>query len=154
MSRSVSVMITACWSPLMMAQKTQVAGISREPTVPGGWRRGQARDAKRPAASGCDLEPDAGADGLTEEPPPLRELVDQLEPAATLVVSAYLTPVRQTGAAVVDDVDVDNHPAACDRDRDPLGVAGVLDRVGHQFAGQQLGVVRGGVPGQRIPDEP
>ena len=80
-----------------------------------------------PAASRRDLEPDAGADGLAEEPPPLRYLVDQLEPAATLVVTTHLAPVREAGPAVVYDVDVDHHPAAGDRDRDPLGVAGVLE---------------------------
>src|SRR5438874_7552420 len=82
-------MVTAGVSPRMMAQKAQVAGISREPTaVPGPVPSIPNGPALRPRAGSCaparsvlrrELEPDAGASRLAEESPALGDLVDELK---------------------------------------------------------------------------
>src|SRR5437867_4176573 len=133
-------MVTAGVSPRMMAQKAQVAGISGELTVVPGpvpiLPNGPAsRPRHRPSASPRgsvlwrELEPDAGAGPLAEEPPALRDLVDELEAAAALVLPGGLPPVREPAPAVVDDVHVHHRSAAHRRDRHPAGVGGVLNRV-------------------------
>src|ERR1043165_5442392 len=107
-------MVTAGGSPRMMAQKAQVAGISREPTaVPGPVPNIPNGPALRPRAGHCaprarsvlrrELEPDAGAGPLAEESPALSDLVDKLEAAAALVLPGGRTPVREPAPAVVDD---------------------------------------------------
>src|SRR5712692_10994306 len=114
--------------------------------------------AARPhtAVSGSegDLEPDAGAGLLALESPALRDLVDELEPASALVLPVGFAPVREPDLAVVDDVDVHDRAAAHHRDGDPGGVGGVLHRVRHELTGEQLGLERGGVAGQGVPDKP
>src|SRR6266566_243292 len=158
-------MVTTGISPRMMAQKTQVAGISREPTVAEGpvlnspERAWLLAPASGPAPGGRsalrrELEPYAGADPLAEEAPALRDLVDELEAAAALVLPGGLTPVRKPAPAVVDDVHVHHRSAAHHRDRHPARVGGVLNRVRDELAGQQLGIERGRVAVQRLPDEP
>src|SRR5712691_9608219 len=101
-----------------------------------------------------DLEPDAGAGPLAEEPPALRDLVDQLEPAAVLILPGSLAPVREPAPAVVDHVHVHYRAAAHHRDGHPVGIGGVLDRVRHELTGQQLSVETGGAAVQGVPDEP
>jgi hypothetical protein len=62
--------------------------------------------------------------------------------------------VREPDLAVVDDVDVHDRAAAHHRHGDPGGVGGVLHRVRHELTSEQLGLERGGVVGQGVPDEP
>src|SRR6185437_13838463 len=137
-------MVTAGVSPRMMAQKTQVAGISREPTavpgpvpdIPNGpalrTRAGHCAPAR--SVLGRELEPDTGAGPLTEESPALGDLVDELKAAAALVLPGGLTPVREPAPAVVDHVHVHHRGPAHHRDRHPAGVVGVLDHVRDEFA--------------------
>jgi hypothetical protein len=68
-------------------------------------------------------------------------------------VPVGFAPVRQAGAAVVDDVHVHDQAAAYHRHRHPRGIGGVLDRVGHQLAHQQLGVAAGRMAGQDVPEK-
>jgi len=90
---------------------------------------------------------------LAEEAPAVRDLVDQLEPASVLVVPAGLSPQRQAGPAVIDDVYVHDRAAPSHGDGHAGGSGGVLDRVGDELAGEQLGIERGWMAGQDVPDE-
>src|SRR5580698_6733313 len=127
------MMITAVASPLMMAQKAHVAGIRREPTVDLLSLRPLLRR---------ELEPHAGAGRLAQEAPTLRDLVDELEPASVLVMPLRFPPVRQPGLPVIDDVHVHDRTAVGHRDGHPGGIGRVLDRVRHEFTGQQLSIHR------------
>ena len=62
-------------------------------------------------------------------------------------------PVRQPGPPVIADIHVHDRTAAGHGDGHPGGIGGVLDRVRHEFTGQQLSIHRGGVIGQGVPDE-
>src|SRR5206468_12788312 len=87
-----------------------------------------------------EIEPDTGACPLAKESPALGDLVDELKAAAALVLPGGLTPVREPALAVVDHVHVHHRAPARHRDRHPAGVAGMLDHVRDEFAGQQLGI--------------
>src|SRR5271165_6940137 len=144
-------MITASVSPLMMAQKAHVAGISREhiAPVPGISSTGTGRRSRR-----AELEPDAGAGPFAQESPALRNLVDQQEAASALVLAARFAPVREPGPVVIDDVHVYDRAAAHHRDGHPGGADRMLHGVRDEFARKQLGLHAGRVAGQKVPNEP
>ncbi|HEX6520671.1 MAG TPA: hypothetical protein VF070_11775 [Streptosporangiaceae bacterium] len=81
------------------------------------------------------------------------DLVDELEAAAALVVTARLAPVRKAAATVVDDIHMHILAVPDHHDRDGGGVGGVLDRIGDQFAGEQLGIGGSRVVGEGLADE-
>src|SRR5581483_3698904 len=101
------------------------AGLAPRATrIPPARHRSARRRRSQPRGGRLseELEPDAGAGVLAEEPPSLRDLIDQLEAAAALVLPGGLAPVRQPGLAVVYHVHVDGGTAAADRDGHPVGV--------------------------------
>src|SRR5260370_17410451 len=101
-----------------------------------------------------DREPAAGTGPLAEKAPAFGERVDQLETAPVLIVPAGLAPLRQADAPVVDDVHVHDRAEAHHGHRHPGRAGGVLYRVRHQLAAQQLGVAAARMLGQHVPPDP
>jgi hypothetical protein len=100
------------------------------------------------------LEPGHRPPTAPTPPPPRREAINELKPAATFRIPAGRIQLGHPRPAAISDLDTDNSVPRLNRDRDRLARSGrpaVPDAVAKQLAHQQGSDISARVPGAKHP---